>query len=246
VNSSAKGGIIVQEKLQLLKELQALDIDRQALLEQRQSFIGEQGRLQSDLERVQAMVDSLSVEIGGLEEQRREFVQALALEGDNIARSESRLPQIKTQKEYVAVLKEVDTAKKLSKELTEKIEVKDRELASLAADKAEKDEELASLDGQIAARRGEISTDLAGVEAQLEAMTSQRGELLEKLPTSLRKRYQLLLERRGGVAVVEARGGACLGCHMHLPPQQFNSLYVAEEVQSCPHCNRLLYVADKD
>ena len=58
----------------------------------------------------------------------------------------------------------------------------------------------------------------------------------------LRKRYQLLLDRRGGVAVVEARNGACLGCNMHLPPQLFNSLYLAKEVQTCPHCNRLLYV----
>jgi predicted nucleic acid-binding Zn-ribbon protein len=32
---------------------------------------------------------------------------------------------------------------------------------------------------------------------------------------------------------------------MHLPPQLFNRLYVAKEVQNCPHCNRLLYLAEQ-
>jgi len=235
----------VQEKLQLLKELQALDVDRQSLLEQRQTFIEEQSRLQGDLDAVQAMVDSLTGEIDSLSEQRGELTQALALEEGNISRSESRLPQIKTQKEYVAVLKEIDTAKKLAKELTEQIEAKDQQLSSLNSDKQEKDGELAGLNEQIDAKRTEISSDLAEVEERLEAMTGKREKLLASLPTNLRKRYQLLFERRGGLAVVEARSGACLGCHMQLPPQQFNSLYVAKEVQSCPQCNRLLFVDEE-
>lgn len=236
----------MQEKLQLLKELQALDLERQTLAEQRQRFVEEQGEFQAELDKVQAMADSLSAEIDALNEQRRELAHALTLEEDNILRSESRLPQIKTQKEYVAVLKEVDTAKKLAKELTEQIEAKDKELAALGADKAEKEEELTGLTDKVEAKRNAIGTELAGVEAKLEAMTDRREALLAQLPTRLRKRYQLLLDRRDGLAVVEARGGACLGCHMHLPPQQFNTLYVAEEVQSCPQCNRLLYIEEQD
>lgn len=234
----------MQEKLQLLKELQALDRDRHTLLEQRQKFLGEQDLLQGELDRVQVMVDSLTTEMNGLNEQRSELAEALSIEEGNIARSEERLPQIKTQKEYVAVLKEVDMAKKLVKELTEQIGEKDTELAALDADKQEKDEELAGLSEAAEAKRGEIDTELAELDGRLEGMGSQREELLEQLPVSLRKRYQLLLERRNGLAVVEAKGGACLGCHMHLPPQQFNSLYVAKDVQSCPHCNRLLFIED--
>ena len=130
--------------------------------------------------------------------------------------------------------------------MTGQIEAKDQELAALGADKTEKDGELASLSEEVAERRSEIGKELAKVEAELEAMQERREDLLKELPAGLRKRYQLLLDRRGGIAVVEARGGACLGCHMHLPPQQFNSLYVAKEVQTCPHCNRLLYIVEQE
>ena len=66
------------------------------------------------------------------------------------------------------------------------------------------------------------------------------------VPKALRKRYKLLMSRRAGVAVVEARDGACTGCHMHLPPQMYNSLFVVQEIQTCPHCSRLLFVTAPD
>lgn len=235
----------MQEKLQLLKELQALDVNRQSLLEQRQKFLDEQDVLQAEVDRIQGMVDSLAEEMDGLNEERRELAQALAIEEENVERSESRLPQIKTQKEYVAVLKEIDTAKKLLKELGDKIAEKDKSLAGLGEEKQEKDAELTELNQQVEARRAELGAQLAEVDGGLETMTGEREDLLGKLPKGLRKRYDLLLDRRGGVAVVEAKEGACLGCNMQLPPQQFNSLYTADEVQSCPHCNRLLFIADR-
>lgn len=233
----------MSEQLQLLRDLQELDQQKLAIDRQRQKGVSEQELLQGELDSLQKDVDQLAVEIETLEGEKGELMNALTQEQENITRSEGRLPQIKTQKEYVAVLKEVDTAKKLGKELEGQIAGKDETLASLNADKAEKDEEHGALTEKANARRAEVDEELAGFDSQLAEMTSQREALMKDLPTSLRKRYDLLLKRRGGVAVVEARGGACLGCNMHLPPQLFNSLLVKkDDVQACPHCNRLLYV----
>jgi len=232
----------VQKQLQLLRDLQELDTQKKNVENERQSGLKEQQVLKDELDRLQQMVDSLAGEISGLEDEKTELVKAMALEQQNIERSEGRLPQIKTQKEYVAVLKEVDTAKKLAKELQANIDAKNEILSSLAADKAEKDQELAERATQNDARCAEIDASLVSVNENLAEMDRQRNILMEDLPKSLRKRYELLMSRRAGVAVVEASGGACLGCHMHLPPQMFNSLFVVNEIQSCPHCNRLLYV----
>jgi predicted nucleic acid-binding Zn-ribbon protein len=232
----------VREELQLLKELQDLDKERQTLEGQRQQYVTEQEQLQSDLSRVQEMVDSLAADIAILQGQRKELAGSFGHEQENISRSEERLPLIKTQKEYVALLKEVDTAKKLSKELQDQIDVKDQELAALNSDKEEKDAELSALNENVEARNSELAGDLGKIDGSLGKMGTKRDGLLEKLPKALRKRYDLLLARRGGIAIVEASNGACMGCHMHLPPQLYNSLFVASEVQSCPHCNRLLFV----
>ncbi len=236
----------MQKQLQLLRDLQELDTEKKIVEQARQAGHKEQQALKAELDRQQQMADSLAGEIGKLEAEKAELVNAMTLEQQNIERSEGRLPQIKTQKEYVAVLKEVDTAKKLAKELQAKIDSLNGTLGSLTAEKSEKDDELAKSSEQANARCAEIDASLVAVNEKLAEMERQRGILLEDLPKSLRKRYELLMSRRAGVAVVEARGGACLGCHMHLPPQMFNSLFTVNEIQSCPHCNRLLYVTAPD
>lgn len=236
----------MQKQLQLLRDLQELDTEKKVVENERQAGLDEQRALKAELERLQAMVDALAEEISVIEGEKRELANALSLEEQNIERSEGRLPQIKTQKEYVAVLKEVDTAKKLAKELQVQIDAKNETLNSLNADKTEKDEELAKNTEASEARCAEIDASLSSVNERLAAMESQRSGLLEELPKALRKRYELLMSRRAGVAIVEARAGACLGCHMHLPPQLFNSLFVVKTIQTCPHCHRLLFVTVQD
>jgi predicted nucleic acid-binding Zn-ribbon protein len=234
----------VQEQLQVLKALQTLDQTRRELLLQRQQLDNEQAVLLAEVSRVQAMADSLAATIAARQTEREELLGKLEHERGLAVRAEARLPQIKTQREYLAVLKEVDTAKKQIKDLSDQLAAKDRETEALHADKAEKDGELAALSAQTAARQAEIDAAAVSLDDGLANHGRQREQLTGQLPVALRKRYDMLLERRNGVAVVEARDGACLGCHMHLPPQLFNRLYVAQEVQSCPHCSRLLYLRE--
>ncbi|MDX9710709.1 MAG: C4-type zinc ribbon domain-containing protein, partial [Trichloromonas sp.] len=190
------------------------------------------------------MVECLTSELEKLRDERRTLQLALEQEEQNIQRSEGHLPAIKTQKEYVAVLKEIDTAKKLNKDIQDRIQAKDGEIAAVTRDREEKEQELADLTAKVSDRLEEIARQLAECESQVGTQVQDRDSLFDQLPLTLRKRYQLLFERRGGLAVVEARNGTCSGCNMHLPPQLFNTLFTVKEIQSCPHCNRLLYVTE--
>ena len=235
----------MQEQMELLKELQEIDQELSKVRQSRKELEAERSALNADVERVQGMVDSLAADGEALKGQRRELTQALVLEQENVKKAEGRLPTIKTQKEYVAVLKEIDTAKKMNKDIDDQIRAKDGEIEVLKKEQEEKEGELASLREKVDSRQGEIAAVLAEYAQTESEKGSQRDALLKDLPVQLRKRYQLLFDRRGGMAVVEARNGACLGCNMHLPPQLFNSLFQTQEIQSCPHCNRLLFVSSK-
>ncbi len=232
----------MQETLQLLKDLQDIDQDLRQLRTTRQALEEEQAALGADLEKVQAMVDALQSELERIEGERKELSLALTQEQDNVEKAEARLPAIKTQKEYVAVLKEIDTAKKMNKDLQDRIAAKDSESAEISREKDEKDQQLLEVKERVEGRVQEVLEQLAGFGEAYTEKNGNRESFLKQLKTPLRKRYELLLDRRGGVAVVEARNGTCQGCNMHLPPQLFNSLYTVNEIQNCPHCNRMLYV----
>lgn len=234
----------MQEQLELLKALQGLDQELNEVRRESGRLETETAGLDAERTRVEAMAATLAADLECLETDLLELKRAIAAEQDSVARAEGRLPAIKTQKEYVAVLKEIDTAKKVNKELQDRIRAKEDEIAALAGEKSEKDAELAEVTSRTADRCSAIAAQVAEVGERADRCAGERDTLLEKLPVTLRKRYQMLIERRNGIAIVAARRGTCCGCNMQLPPQLYNSLFTTKELQSCPHCHRLIYLGE--
>ena len=232
----------MHEQMSLLKELQEIDQEISSIEETCQGYRDELSGFEAEVSRVQAMLDELNGELDGLQHEEAQLQQALLKERDNVARVERRLPEIQTQKEYVAVLKEIDMAKKANKELEEQLNAKNSEISSLEQDKAEKDAELAVIQEKASARGAELGQLLSENQEVLDKRRATRDAVAGEVPPALLRKYQNLFRRRGGLALAVARNGACLGCNMQLPPQQYNSLLRVSELQSCPHCNRLLYI----
>lgn len=232
----------VQEQIRLLRVLQDIDSTTQKIRRDRRVMEEELGILEQDVARIRAMVSELQENLAVLQGQRRELNQEVTRERDAMSKAEARLPAIKTQKEYVAVLKEIDVAKKTHRDMEERIKAKDAEIAALDQEMQEKQQNLSTLEEKTDERRSVIEQSLAQIDSGLSERQAEREAVLAQIPMILRKRYQTLFDKRGGMVVVEARLGACQGCHMQLPPQIFNSLYRHEEVMSCPHCHRLIYL----
>jgi len=232
----------VKNKMNLLKDLQEIDQEISSIEATRLGYRDELVQFEADTNRIQEMLDQLGDEVAVLRQGEAELQQALLKEKDNVVRVEARLPEIQTQKEYVAVLKEIDTAKKSNKEIEEQVLAKKEEIATLEGDLQEKDSELAAIQEKATARGAELQQLLDESETILLKRTQTRESVAKELPTTLLRKYHTLFKRRGGLALALASNGACLGCHMQLPPQQFNRLLQVSEIQTCPHCNRILYV----
>ncbi|MEA3363856.1 MAG: C4-type zinc ribbon domain-containing protein [Thermodesulfobacteriota bacterium] len=235
----------MQNKMSLLKDLQEIDQEISAIEATRHGYRDELDAFEADTTRVQEMLDQLNDEVALLQQSEAELQQDLLKERDNVARVEARLPEIQTQKEYVAVLKEIDVAKKSNKDIEDQMQAKQQEVVALEDDLKEKGSELADIQEKSEARGGELSQLLEESEKVLLKRTQTRESVAAELPVSLLRKYHTLFKRRGGLALALAKNGACLGCNMQLPPQQYNELLQIKKIQTCPHCNRILYV-EKD
>jgi predicted nucleic acid-binding Zn-ribbon protein len=232
----------VHEKMNLLRELQEVDQELTELATVRTKHEGELQDLSAEENRIQEMVDELNAQLDVLQKEDALLQQEVLAERDQIVKVEARLPEIQTQKEYVAVLKEIDMAKKASLDTQAKITVKETELTELMADLEEKQAELDAISEKSSARQAEVDKILTESDKTCAARQTTRDSLAKDLPNSLLSKYQRIFSRRGGLAVARVVEGACLGCNMQLPPQQYNRLHQGNELQSCPHCNRLLYM----
>lgn len=208
---------------------------------------GEKGQLLAQGEALQASIADSGEKLARLREEaanvaaeKTQLEANLATEQDNITRSESHQKEIKTQKEYQAVSKEISGAKKLIAELEDQILQKINALEELNAEISKKEGELSEMEANVAGRLEELKGQIASLESGIATDVAQRELTVKGLPASVMKRYSRLREQRRGVAVVEAREGNCMGCNMHLPPQLYNLLFRADDVITCPHCQRIL------
>ncbi len=230
----------MRQNLKKLDELQEIDLKIDSFKGEKDTFLDEIAVLEGKVAEAQSVIAVKQAELSAIEEEKQQLEETLAAETENIARSEARLKEIKTQKEYQAVSKEISTAKKLKAELEEQVLQKISQLEELKGDIAGKEEDLVSLERNVAEQKSEVQTRIDRLEADIATDITARESVVRGLPASVIKRYNLLREQRRGVAVVEARDGYCLGCNMNLPPQVYNSLFRGDDLITCPHCQRML------
>ena len=232
----------MQVKVKLLEELQNIDLKIDGRQSEKDLLLQQMADLDRAIEESRLSLDTLREELTALQVEKEEKEKTLAVEADNIVRSEARLHDIKTQKEYQAVLKEVSTAKKVKTELEEQMLAKIGEAEILQEKVAAGEQNLVTLTGNVGVHKGEVQEQLDKLESVIAVDQSLREATTAGLNQPLLNRYKMLREKRQGIAVVEARDGSCLGCNMQIPPQMYNNLYKGLELIVCPHCQRMLFI----
>lgn len=236
----------MRKNLKVLDGLQGIDLKIDGLKGDVKNLEDGIAALEAQVAEAESGIAERVAALNELEAEKGALDENLAAETDNIARSEARLKEIKTQKEYQAVSKEITTAKKLKVELEEQVLQKIGQMDEIRGDIKSREETMAALVSNIADRKAELQGQITELNVAVAAETSAREEAVKSLPASVVKRYTLLREQRRGIAVVEAREGCCSGCNMNLPPQLYNSLYRGDDLITCPHCQRILIMRPQE
>ncbi len=231
----------MQKALQLLIELQQVEQKIQTLSDQ-------QARAPEQLAALEELVRSAEV---GRDRQRemlenarkaRRHVELEVEELEQRARkSRERLGAVKTNKEYQALLKEIEDLQGLIREredqILEQMETAERHRSLLEEGERAAEEARQRLDSEGA----EIEAERARADSQIEVLRRQQQELNPQIPADLFQTYRVLRAHRRGIAVASVAQGACQMCHMNLPPQLFIELQRDEHVLYCPACQRIIY-----
>jgi predicted nucleic acid-binding Zn-ribbon protein len=162
-------------------------------------------------------------------------------------RADRNLMSSKKQDEYTAAIREADAARKqistLETQILEQMEILDQGEATLK----EKAGEIATLNSDKEARLQAFDEETHLQIERLAASRAERERLINTLPKSMSSLYARISARiRDGVALAEARNGACMACFMALRPQVMAQVRRGEEVVTCDNCNRILYYVPAD
>jgi len=231
----------LKEKLAQLKELQGIDLQVSQIEARMAAAVAELAKRQEKIAEHEAQAQALAEKIEALEQRRRELEGEVETDVARIRDRQGKLMNIQTNREYQSLLKETDEAKKSNKQREEEI-IQLMEQIEASKAKAEEENNLrAAAESMLAEETSQSEQQTTELSATKDKILKQRATKAKVVAAAMLKKYDMLRERRNGIAVVEVVAGVCRGCHMNIPPQLFNELRKEKELLSCPTCNRIIF-----
>ena len=195
----------------------------------------------TELEEKKKILSNAKEELDALQKERKDLELAVQGENDHMAKAKTKLPAVKTNREYTAILSEVEAIKvKVSG-----LEDKELEIMEILE---EKQKEVPGIEKKCNEEDARFQEYKAKKDAELDRMKQELGVLVAKrenvsgqLDRVIMQRYEKVAGSRDGRAVVMLQGSICQGCFQQILPQMVIDVQIGESIQQCSNCIRFLY-----
>ncbi len=232
---------IKDKQLELLISLQEIDKEIKKLNQLKEKIPEEIERERQIFEKINSEINQLNEKIEQAKKERRSKELETQSVTDLINNTKGKLPNVKTNKEYSAVLQEIENSKSkidsLEEEeikLMENIEEYQKEYEWKLKEKEEEEKFFF----EIKKRKEE---ELEDVNNRLEKELHYKNDLAVKIESKWFKYYEKVMNARNGLAVVTIEKDTCCGCYRSLRPQLSIEIRQNDSIITCPYCSRFLF-----
>jgi predicted nucleic acid-binding Zn-ribbon protein len=167
-----------------------------------------------------------SSELAGLEENRKKYMDDLM--------------QVSNQREYAAMLREIDTVKsQISAHETAILEDLE-EIEGAKSDLATHEEHIQEERKRVAVEREQVEQAAAAAREEIERLTAERKAIEAELPGGVVAAVERLETGRAGHFLAGAEDGICQSCFVRVRPQVYQEIRLAARIHTCSNCRRIL------
>lgn len=229
-------------KLQTLINLQAIDTRIAALEADAARLPKEIAAIHAAVEEAKNQVDQTKARLDTARKDQRAKEKDLEVVQGKRSKTEARLYEVKTNKEYSAVLIEVEDVKQEKARMEEEVLVLMEAQERLAGDIREAEARFKQRETEGRSQEATAKEQLRAVETDLAGVRTERKEVARQLPGPILADYDRILRARGGSALVPvAKPNFCGACRMTITPQRLQELRAQSTLIPCESCGRYLY-----
>jgi hypothetical protein len=231
----------MREQIAILVKLQAIDSDIREIEKRLGKVDGKRASLELELaEYESAIKETMSIR-EAYQKQYRSLESDANMNLPKITKSKEKLTSVKTNKEYQALLKEIEDLKnansKLEDQMLEILEQSDAAELQLS----EKKQAFEAARNRVAGEKADIQKAAEEDRFRLAGLQADFQTALETVNSDILKAFRSVRSRIGNPAIAKVENAVCAGCHMNIPPQMYNELQRFESLMHCPQCQRIIY-----
>lgn len=226
--------------LQEIWKLQEIDTDIKNLEERKEKLPAELLPFRQNWEAVKLKLEEMKKTFESMQVERKGKEGEVAANEEAIKKHNIQLFSLKSNKEYTAMLKEIENFKVNNKELEDKILELMEKSEKYTLVMKEKQKEVKIQEEAFKKEEERVNSEIARIESRLGCQRAARDSQKNKVELSLLRKYEKIRQGKNGLGIVSVADNSCNGCHINLPPQIVNEVKM-RRVIFCGNCARLLY-----
>lgn len=179
------------------------------------------------VESTKKKIANLRVRLAEAEAQREQF--------------EKQMDEIKTQREYEVLDKEIKDATEREQDFRKEIIKSEKDLEEFKY-MLERDEQLIKQQEEdLAAEEEKNKSEAESKKQLLIELEEQEKSTTPDMDEEILFKFERIIRSKSGVGIVPVKNAVCSGCHMILPAQFVNEVRKGEDILFCPYCSRILF-----
>ncbi len=237
---------MVSQKITQLKNLQQILIKQHGLEQKLVEFPKNIATKQELLARMKKAYHT-NLE---LVEQKNQDMQNLRNELERNEREREdrdlKMNEIKTQREYEALEKEIREHAESENKIRSDQESISNELEQLTETINGEKELIQLQEEELSTEEESMGSEVARIKKELKKLEGEKKQVTQSFDEEFLFKFERIINTLGGEGIVALRSVVCSGCNMILPNHLVNRVRKEEQVFFCPHCSKVLYTETRD
>ncbi len=231
----------MQQELEKLLQLQVIDYDLGELERSKEYLPDMMENLKREMAEAQLKYETATQDLEDAKVKQGKLELEVKTKEANLQKYQQQMMSIKTNKEYDALVAEIDTIKmsisSMETELLETIEL----ISTL-------EKNIDDLKEKLTQSKDNNSKQLAILQDKIDTIgdkVSSKVEERQTISTSISRQVYAVYDRvrkgKGGSAIVSVKSRACGACFKTLTPKKIQDIKKSTKILTCDNCGRLLF-----
>ena len=231
----------VEEKLKTLFQLQTAlsSIDEKRAL--RGELPLEVQDLEDEIEGLNTRVEKIQAEIGEFQKAIVQKKGEIATAEASVNRYKSQLDEVKNNREYDTLSKEIEFQTLEIELCNKKIREAENRIQEKSAELNVSNETIKERQEDLDIKKGELDEIVAETRAEEDKLKEKVKDLESKIEARLLTSFKRIRKNaRNGLGIVYVQRDACGGCFNKIPPQRQLDIKMHKKIIVCEYCGRIM------